>query len=97
MTTDGSMQFAIKFTDATGVASLYVATVVAKYPASATVPADATADVRASIARIEAMLAGKAIVMVTADGTTPEGQMIEGQMIEGQMIEGQMIGGGVDD
>jgi hypothetical protein len=87
------MQFAIKFTDATGVASLYVASVVAKYPTSATVPADASADVKASIARIEAMLGGKTIVMVTADGTTPEGQMIEGQMIEGQMIEGQMIEG----
>lgn len=97
MTTDGSSQFAIKFTDAAGVTNLYVATVIAKYPTSATVAADASASVKAAIAQLETMLGDKAIVMVASGDTTPEGQMIEGQMIGGEAPEGQMIGGSADD
>ena len=50
-------------------------------------PADATATLKASIARIEAILGDKTVVMLGNETSNPEGQMIEGQMIEAQMID----------
>jgi hypothetical protein len=93
MTSDNPSQFVIRFNDAAGVANLYVTTIVAKYPTSQTAPAAASAAVKATIAKIEAVLGGNSVAMISASGTTPEGQMIDGKMIEGQMIEGQMIEG----
>ena len=87
MTTPGQPQFAIRLAGPDGVEKLYLATAFGTFATSATVPAGATATLKASIARIEAILGDKAVVMLGAEGSNPEGQMIEGQMIEGQMID----------
>ncbi len=85
--------FAIRFTGKDGVQRLFIATATAAYPTSAGLPADASPELKATVATIEALLGTAAVAAVARDGQSPEGQMIEGQMIEGQMIEGQMIEG----
>jgi hypothetical protein len=87
MTTPSQPQFAIRLTGPDGVEKLYLATAFGTFATSATVPADATATLKASIAKIEAILGDKTVVMLGDEGSNPEGQMIEGQMIEGQMID----------
>ena len=85
--------FAIRFTGKDGVPRLFIAQAIAAYPTSANLPADATPELKATVATLEALLGSNAVAAISRDGQTPEGQMIEGQMIEGQMIEGQMIEG----
>lgn len=82
MTTPGQPQFAIRLAGPDGVENLYLATAFGAFATSATVPADATATLKASIARIEAILGDKAVVMLGAEGSVSEGQIIEGQIIE---------------
>jgi hypothetical protein len=93
MADTGDKHFAIRFTGKDGVQRLFVAKATAAYPTSATLPADAAPELKATVATLEALLGTSAVAAVSRDGQSPEGQMIEGQMIEGQMIEGQMIEG----
>ena len=87
MTMPSQSQFAIRLAGPDGVERLYLATAFGTFATSATVPADATATLKASIARIEAILGDKTVVMLGNETSNPEGQMIEGQMIEAQMID----------
>ncbi len=84
--------FAIRFTGKDGVERLFVAKAIAVYPTTATLPGDASPELKATVATLEGLLGTHAVAAINRDGQSPEGQMIEGQMIEGQMIEGQMIG-----
>ncbi len=82
MKTPGQTQFAIRLTGPDGVERLYIAAATNSFATSATVSATANAALKASIARIEALLGDKAVVMLGAEGSSSEGQMIEGQMID---------------
>jgi tRNA A37 threonylcarbamoyladenosine synthetase subunit TsaC/SUA5/YrdC len=93
MTDSSDKHFAIRFTGKDGVQRLFVAKATAVYPTSATLPGDASPELKATVATLESLLGTHAVAAITRDGQSPEGQMIDGQTPEGQMIEGQMIDG----
>jgi hypothetical protein len=93
MTDTSDKHFAIRFTGKDGVERLFVAKASAAYPTTATLPADATPELKATVATLETLLGTHSVAAILRDGQSPEGQMIDGQTPEGQMIEGQMIDG----
>ena len=78
--------FAIRFTGKDGIERLFVAMATATYPTTATLPADATPELKATVATLEGLLGTNAVAAIDRDGQSPEGQMIDGPAPDGQMI-----------
>lgn len=76
MASGNDQHFAIRFTGDDGVEKLYVAKALAAYPRSQDAPGDASAEMKATIAALEALLGTKSVVGVDADAIGAEGQMI---------------------
>lgn len=76
MASGSDQYFAVKFTGEDGVERLYVAKAIASYPRSQNAPADASAELKATIAALEALLATSAVASIDPDSIGAEGQMI---------------------
>jgi hypothetical protein len=69
--------FAVKSTGDDNVERLHITTVLSAFPTSATLPANATADVKATVAALEALLAGKVAAPIPPGAIGNEAQLIQ--------------------
>lgn len=70
--------FAVRATGDDGVEKLYVTKVVSVFPTGASVSAGTSAEIRATVAALEALLDGVTSVAVPPGTIGSEGQLIQG-------------------
>ncbi len=68
--------FAVKSTGDDNVEKLYITKVMSAFSTSAALPADAPAEVKATVAALEALLAGGAVAVIPPGTIGNEGQLI---------------------